>query len=79
MKILWLDKLISTLDTQSWGIGKRSHPAGSHPLPADPKVATSSLFSVVVPGPDSGAQSSLSEILHLESDILYHSQDNDFH
>lgn len=37
MKILWLDRLISTLDTQSWGIGKWSHPAGSHPLPAGPK------------------------------------------
>ena len=37
MKIIWLDRLISTLDTQSWGIGKWSHPAGSHPFPAGPK------------------------------------------
>ena len=43
------------------------------------EVATSSLFSVVVTGPNSGAQQSLSEILHLENDVLCHSQDNDFH
>ena len=43
------------------------------------EVATSSLFLVVVPGPNSGAHPSLSEILHLESDVLCHSQDNDFH
>ena len=43
------------------------------------EVATSSLFSVVVPGLNSGTQPSLSEILHLEIDVLCHSQDNDFH
>ena len=43
------------------------------------EVATSSLLSVVVPGLNSGTQPSLSEILHLESDVLCHSQENDFH
>ena len=79
MKILWLDRLISMLDTQ---LGyRRVIPASRFPpFPCrSQEVATSSLFSVVVPGPNAGAQPSLSEILHLESDVFCHSQDNHFH
>ena len=47
MKILWLDRLISTLNTQSWGTGKRSHPAGSHPFPAGPKRWLPPLYSLL--------------------------------
>ena len=47
MKILWLDILISMLDTQSWGIGKWSHPAGSHPFPAGPKRCLPALYSLL--------------------------------
>ena len=47
MKILWLDRLISMLDTQSWGIGKWSHPAGSHPFPAGPKRWLPPLYSLL--------------------------------
>ena len=48
MKIIWLDRLISTLDTQSWGIGKWSHPAGSHPFPAGPKRWLPPLYSLLL-------------------------------
>ena len=47
MKILWLDRLISMLDTQSRGIGKWSHPAGSHPFPAGPKRWLPPLYSLL--------------------------------
>ena len=38
MKILWLNRLMSMLDTQSWGIGKWSHPEGSHSFTAGRKM-----------------------------------------
>ena len=47
MKILWLDRLISMLNIQSCGIGKWSHPAGSHPFPAGPKRWLPPLYSLL--------------------------------
>ena len=48
MKIICLNRLISMLDTQSWGIGKWSQPAGSHPFPAGPKRWLHPLYSLLL-------------------------------